>query len=450
MVSVVPLTEIYLLKNVFKGTLSSIIPFIEDYEKITINLPINNQKYDKNFKYNKDNWRRRKDLTANEAQKFIKNIWKPHEELNDIDKLKHKINSSLNKLCVDKFTILTKQILDELQTMKCMEIYDILCDLILEKIIIDKSYLKLYANLCHELKINKRFQKNIFSISQYKDTYFWSINSLKEHSQELDYQGAFLSEEDALNDALTKINFENQLLNKMQNKHYEFYSIINDLNKYEEENLEQYITLKNHIINFYSFMVYLHSNDIIHDYVIYKTLNQLLFDFNNDDSLDIFCEMYKILNKLFLIFPQYNKKYFKDNIEKIIHERNIRAKTLFDIEEIMGIVKEVKKVSHMHVNVNELSRDIKSFIEDFKECSDFNLFDDYNFKKYDNKTLWKNLITILIENDYGLIEVEAIVDVFKHHLGKFDKNVLTHFNISDIEIDYPHSKIIFEKINSIL
>jgi len=440
------LSEILSFKQFFTEKCSSISEFIDEYNALVLPNVINNKnQFRPNRNYNRYNrgvnnqWKNKKNLSTGDALKFSSTIWKKDETLKEIDIIRMNLNKELNKLCETQFNQNVKNILIELEKVKCKEVFNLIINLIIEKVQNDKNYLDLYSRLCYNLSNNYNWQYSIFTVENYKDLYFYSINSTDEDI-EPNMENLFGSREEALNDGLSKISFKRVLFERLNEEHKKLDDNIEKINGFDCENS---VIEKNKVINLYSFIGYLHSVQLLHDYIIYSVLLSLLQN-KKELSIEIFLEVYNIISKYFLLFPEYNKEYFKMKIKQLIDENHYSSKIIFKVEDIFGIKKilENKKDIILQKKSNCTS-EILSLLSDVEESGD-NVIDDYDLTEFTDEKICSTIIELLISGKCNL-------NIGKRVFYKLSKNinisnVLNSFleDIEEIEIDYPNSRKILE------
>jgi hypothetical protein len=362
----------------------STLNFLDFYKKLEIKQPIlnfNNNRKKLGFSTKKNDWKRKSKFSSKETIQFLKNTWKLSLSDNDEDYIRNKILKSLNKLNESKFTIITKELLEDIEKIEHFELMNILIECILNKIISDENFQSLYAKLCLELSINKKWQKNLISVIEKDDEFFYSYNYLK--NDNIDVFGPFESKDDAIKDGMNKNDFQKNLINKLQNK---FINIPTDLQKnYSNSNDEQNI-IKKQIFALMAFIFNLVTNGFIKEYVLYHCLCKL-FGMENDGvpfdeeieaaiktiNMMRSSKTYKMNSKNFNTYKEYVQKSLvskikslrmkflleecfnmkldniniKDNIE---NENNCIKSISKDKENIIALLSECKQNSSNEIN----------------------------------------------------------------------------------------------------
>jgi len=358
-----PLERIEVLSKKFSGLKEdSIRDFIEFYEKIVVKLPENN--------FTKKNtsvpsWRKKHKCNSRDMSKYLKNAWKPSVPANDEEKIKREIISHLNKLNEKKFTIITKEFIDSLEKAFYVDTYNLLIDELFKKFDSDKKYLRIYAKLIYELSVNKKWQKNMFSITSNEKDFYWTENNLSDLSETVDkseksYFGPFDSKIDALNDAVSKNNFETRFIKRLEIRFRQrdvyYYQIIND----SRSDFELYNFSKNKFINFLEIIFNLYNIQYIHEGIILHCLIQLLNSYEEtkyDESLEGFIHLYKLYkrNGSYSITHK-NHTYFNNLIQKLNEEHTICIRLKFFLSSLFDIeIGEISSAVIESMNITEVS-----------------------------------------------------------------------------------------------
>jgi len=450
------LNEILSFKQFFTEKSSSISEFIDEYNSLVLPSVINNKnQFRPNRNYNRYNggkhnrggnyqWKRKKNLSFGDAQKFNSTIWKKDNTVKEIDVFRMNINKELNKLCEAQFNQIITNIIQELEKVRCYEVYGILIDLILEKVQNDKNYLNLYARLCYKLSENTTWQHNIFSLENYRDLYFYSINSTEEEI-EPNMEKLFGSREEALQDGMNQISFKSSLMNRLKEEHNKLNERVIENGNMEYENS---VIDKNKLVNIYLFIAYLHSIEFLHDYILYSIQLSLL-EKSNELSIEIFLEMYDIVSKYFLLFPEYNKAFFKERIEKVISENKFSSKIVFKVEEVFRIknIEPVPKKEMVKETKSNCTTELLSLLSDVEESGE-EIIGDYDLSEFDGEKICSTIIELMISG-------QCNIDIGKKVFYKLSKdinvsNILNGFleDIEELEIDYPNSRKILEEFSN--
>jgi hypothetical protein len=433
----------------------STLDFLNFYNNLEVKHPtlnFNNNRKKLGFSSKKNDWKRKSKFTSKETIQFLKNTWKLSLSDNDEDNIRNKILKSLNKLNESKFTIITKELLEDIEKIEHFELINILIDCILEKIIFDENFQPLYAKLCLELSINKKWQKNLISVIEKDEEFYYSFNSL--NSNNIDVFGPFESKDDAIKDGMNKNDFQKNLINKLQNK---FINIPSELKKLysNQNNSDEINIMKKQIFALMGFIFYLVSNGFIKEYVLYHCLCKLLGMENTDAPFDEEIEaaiktinimrlskIYKINMKNFNTYKDYVQKTLVSKIKSIrikflleecfnmklnnvnLHENNEINKPVSnnkkDKENILSLLTECKQNTS-----NEINEILNNY---YDIISDKNLIFYYWFNNIIKGKLFDGwdifFLYIFNKNNHSFDEYWNIV-----------KNIIKDF--SEISLEYP-------------
>ena len=246
---------------------------------------------------------------------------------NDREKIQRVVIANLNKLNEKKFTIITKELLDSLETLMYFETYEILIKELINKVKIDKHYIKIYGRLVNELFINKRWQKRIITLTNTDEGIYWSVNKLDMAEEEREFIGPFDTEKDAYYDALKTYSFEREIIKKINSIFYnrdEFIANIED----NAENFDMYLMYKNNYLNFVEFIYYITNYRFLPEDILLHLLLQFLKKFENDNTtveLEAFCHLYTIYKNSNgnVKLSNQNHQYFENRIKKIINNNTV-------------------------------------------------------------------------------------------------------------------------------
>jgi hypothetical protein len=372
----------------------STLSFLDFYNKLEIKQPsinFNNNRKKSGFTNRKNDWKSKNKFSSKETIMFLKNTWKPKLADNDEDNIRNKVMKSLNKLNETKFTIITKELLEDMEKIEYIELLHILIESILEKIVFDEKFQLLYAKLCNELSVNKKWQKNLISIIEKDDDFFYSYNSLAKTDHEI--FGPFSSKEECAKDAMDKIDFQKTLVDKVQDK---FKNIPSELERMRNlENDEAKICIKKEIFSLVGFIFNLVSTGFIHEYVIYHCISKLLgmekIETPYDEEIEAAIKIINLMqsSKSFkMSVKNYNsyKEYVQNTL--VLKIRSIRMKFLleecFNIKlnnaNINGSIDDETDMNVKKSNNNSAKNDnenINSLISEFKQSFDENLINEY-------------------------------------------------------------------------
>lgn len=462
-----PLEQIEVLAKDFSDAKEdSISEFIEFYDQIVVKLPENN--FNKRG-HNTPSWRRKVKCSSRDISKYLRNSWKPSVPKNDAEKIRSDIIGNLNKLNEKKFTIITKEFIDCLEKAYYIDTYNILIEELFKKIDCDRKYLKIYAKLVYELCVNKKWQKNMFSITndEKKKDFFWTINSLSDQEEgaspdDKSYYGPFDSKEDALKDALGAHGFEQRIIRSMEDRFRDretyYFASINE----SRDNFDMYNFSKNKYLNFLEILFYMFNMQFLHEGVI---LNTLLVLFNSycdtsyDESLEGFIHLYKLYKKNgSYSISKKNHSFFNEKIKDLNERVKLPSRLkfflgfLFDInidtlieqnqKEVPKIVPETKVLDEDESSIME---NIQCLIEEYPthQCYDgckdtlSEIPDTYNDRLLENclqkvitsnssdVNMWIDLVKSMLENR------EKFKDVMSTSSAQLIENY------SDIKIDFP-------------
>ena len=108
-----PIERIHILSQKYIGLVSEeLSDFLKTYEQIEIKTPDPIYSNKKNYL-----WRKRCKFNSKDFEKYLKNKWTPNLPKNDREKIQRVVIANLNKLNEKKFTIITKELLDSLETL---------------------------------------------------------------------------------------------------------------------------------------------------------------------------------------------------------------------------------------------------------------------------------------------------------------------------------------------
>jgi hypothetical protein len=438
----------------------STLKFLDFYNKLEIKQPtlnFNNNRKKLGFSTKKNDWKRKSKFSSKETIQFLKNTWKLSLSENDEDNIRNKILKSLNKLNESKFTIITKELLEDIEKIEHFELMNILIDCIIEKIISDEKFQSLYAKLCLELSINKKWQKNLISVIEKDDEFYYSYNYLK--NDNIDVFGPFESKDDAIKDGMNKNDFQKNLINKLQNK---FINIPSDLQKYYS-NINENNNIKKQIFAIMAFIFNLVTNGFIKEYVLYHCLCKLLGMENNNTPFDEEIEAaIKTINmmrssKIYKINLK-NFNTYKDYVQNSLVSKIKSLRMKFLLEECFNM-----KLDNINLKENNddniikpISKDKENIIALLSECKQ-NSSNEINeiFNNYYDIISDKNLLFYYWFNDLIKGKLFDGWDLF--FLFIFNKQNLSfndYWNIvndiindfSEISIDYPEYMTNFIKI----
>ena len=201
-------------------------------------------------------------------------------------------------------------------------------------------------------------------------------------------------------------------------------------------------------MNIYLFIAYLHSIEFLHDYILYSIQLSLL-EKSNELSIEIFLEMYDIVSKYFLLFPEYNKAFFKERIEKVISENKFSSKIVFKVEEVFRIknIEPVPKKEMVKETKSNCTTELLSLLSDVEESGE-EIIGDYDLSEFDGEKICSTIIELMISG-------QCNIDIGKKVFYKLSKdinvsNILNGFleDIEELEIDYPNSRKILEEFSN--
>jgi hypothetical protein len=430
----------------------STLSFLDFYNKLEIKQPsinFNNNRKKTGFTNRKNDWKSKNKFSSKETIMFLKNTWKPKLSDNDEDNIRNKVMKSLNKLNENKFTIITKELLEDIEKIEYFKLLHILIESILEKIVFDEKFQLLYAKLCNELSVNKKWQKNLISIIEKDEEFFYSYNSLSKEEREI--FGPFNSKDECFNDGMEKIDFQKTLINKVQDK---FKNIPNELERMRTlDSNDEKICIKKEIFSLVGFIFNLVSIGFIHEYVIYHCISKLFgmerIETPYDEEIEAAIKIINLMqsSKSFkMSVKNYNsyKEYVQETL--VLKIRGVRMKFL--LEECFNIklnnvnVKEtIEEETEVKKSNNKDGENIVSLISEFKQSFDENLIDEYYNLITDKRQIFYMWFDDLIKGhlyenwDVFFNNIHLKLKLSFNSYLDIIKNIVKDF--PEISIDYP-------------
>lgn len=446
-----PLERILILSKKYEGEKINLINNFQDfYENLEVKPPINNN-FKKNYHKSGYGWRKKCRFKSKDLEKFMKNKYEKSVPQTDEERIRRMIISHLNKLNEAKFTIIVKEFIDDLEGVKFIELYDILCQEILNKVETDNYYVFLYAKLVKELIINKKWQKNTIKILQSDNGNYWTFNKILDEEEE--FVGPFDDEKECYEDALVQKSFELIFINFLHNN-------FKNRNNYLEqiENTKETFDLNHHHKQRYSNFLHLIYQTVNLKIMKEGILHHCLIQLVESNDVESFVILYGFIKNISM---QVRNKY-SALVERFMKVTTVNIKTKFKLQDLFGFEvnssnrfeKLMVDSSDSEVSDNvEGNRDVESLFNEYLNMSgeDEVLFE---LKKIEgNKDLVISMVEYLLncrsqdlDNYYELVRILfENKGGFKEEFGEiFVKNILKSY--SDYVMEYPNSRKIFAKV----
>ena len=464
-----PIERIHILSQKYIGLVSEeLSDFLKTYEQIEIKTPDPIYSNKKNYL-----WRKRCKFNSKDFEKYLKNKWTPNLPKNDREKIQRVVIANLNKLNEKKFTIITKELLDSLETLMYFETYEILIKELINKVKIDKHYIKIYGRLVNELFINKRWQKRIITLTNTDEGIYWSVNKLDMAEEEREFIGPFDTEKDAYYDALKTYSFEREIIKKINSIFYnrdEFIANIED----NAENFDMYLMYKNNYLNFVEFIYYITNYRFLPEDILLHLLLQFLKKFENDNTtveLEAFCHLYTIYKNSNgnVKLSNQNHQYFENRIKKIINNNTVDLKIKFVIQNLFKINADKIKTNR-YDTLLEIEESSENTNEEEKEAvENINcLINEYPMhrssdlvsemlgtinSKYDRNLIESIINELLLGSSSHFDEVLELLSLVNEKRDLKNVNdVINQYkdDIEEYELDYPNIKQNIEKVTNAL
>lgn len=284
-------------------------------------------------------WRKKKLLEKGE------NAWKPVLPDNDIERIQKTINGTLNKLTESNYAVIAKEFLSALLETRYSEVISVLCDSIFSKIVYDKGFHKLYANLCNDVAKDIRWQQNLVSIVNKEDGVYWALNILDKDNME--FRGPFKTQKDAQQNCIPYINFRRAILKKLQSEFDKRIEYIK-LSKEDEEVRFKY---RRSIFGNAEFICEMHrakivTNDVL-NYCFLRLLGMQTKTTPQPEEIEAFVSMWKYVKTIRHQFGEEYYQRFKKHVETEIFAIGWESRIRFMLEdhfrEDRDFVRETKK-----------------------------------------------------------------------------------------------------------
>jgi hypothetical protein len=380
-------------------------------------------------KYNKDGF-----------EKELKNSWVVEGPKNDNEKISMIIKSYMNKITEDNYKEISNQFINELLLISLNDkLFDIICYEILNKCLHDNKYRYLYINLASKIWLNKEIHLNMIHIEFKNDSYFWNSKN------NVAIYGPFNSQQNAVQDAFTKINFKKHFLNYIQKQYKE-----KDL---ELDNLsdDDFFLKKKKVL----MLVELISRIYLEKYINFDIINIIIIDLlhlNNNfkniveiefEALYILLKLIKDVKKTYsdlndnkLIFGE-----FIDIINKINKNSDLSKRSSFFIDNILEILN--KFIENINKKSNDKVNGYDKIVGNDSKKMFLNCLENENYKNLDNN--YKNLN--LEDKKYVFLKVlNSVIETKNKDLIHFlsiiqDKDIIEESikicinNMEDIMLD---------------
>ena len=447
-----PLERILILAKQYEGeTLNLLNNFQDFYENLEVKPPINNN-FKKNFNKNGYGWRRKCRFKSRDLEKFMKQKYEKNVPQTDDERIRRMIISHLNKLNESKFTIIVKEFIDDLEEVKFIELYDILCDEILNKVELDNHYVYLYAKLVHELIINKKWQKNIINVLKSENGIYWTYNRISEEEEE--FVGPFDDEKECYDDALNQKSFEHIFINFMQNKFVNRGTYLSEINKSKDT----YDVNHYHKQRYTNFLNFIYQN-VVHKILKEGILHHCLIQLLENNDIESFVILYSSIKNVSMSV----KNVYSGKVKKFMDMGEVNIKVKFKLQDLFGF------------EVNTNNRFEKLMVESTEsDVSEENTSDNREviglFNEYLNMEGEEDVLKVLgrIEGNEELVVnmIENLLTCRKQDLDSYFELVRILFelregfrgdfkvvflrdilkNYSDYVVEYPNARKIFERI----
>jgi hypothetical protein len=294
--------------------------FLVSYKNLqtTSNIPI----FNNSTKFNNKNKKMHKNRNNTQCI-FIrnKNAWVPNSS-NELDKkIKHSIISNLNKISSQNFDKISDILIQDLRKTENKDIFDVLCDELLNKNIYDKDYQDEYVKLCIK----------ICNESINSDDNIYNFNNKSYLKNDTKYIGPFNTYEEAVMYNNNNLYFKRILLNKLYDK------FIHRLNIYDEvinsNDVDIKYKKKREIFSILEFICKLFSKDVIEFDIIYLIHTSLLNINCSVDHININIEiLYNMWNILSNISVSSFNLIHVSNIFIILQDRFMYIDTIYRIK----------------------------------------------------------------------------------------------------------------------
>ena len=368
----------------------------------------------------------------------------------------------MNKITEDNYKEISTQFINELLLISSNDkLFDILCYEILNKCLHDNKYRYLYINLASKIWLNKDIHLNMIHIDFKNDSYFWNSKN------NVAIYGPFNSNQNALQDAFTKMNFKKHFLNYIQKQYKEKDLDLNNLSD------DDFFLKKKKVL----MLIELISIIYLEKYINFDIINIIIIDLlhlNNNfkNIVEIEFEALYILLKLIKdVKKTYSDLYdnklifgeFIDIINKINKNNDLSKRSSFFIDNILEIlnkfIENINKKGNDKANGNDKTNGNdkvngydKIVGNDYKKLF-LNCLENENYKNLDNNYKHLNLE----DKKYVFLKVlNSVIETKNKDLIHFlsmihDKDIIEESikicinNIEDIMLDVAnaHTNLIY-------
>lgn len=276
------------------------------------------------------------------------NAYTPTSPSDELSTAKKTIKGCLNKLTAKNFDSVTSTLMEYLRSNKHFEIVDILIEDIFTKALFDKNYQEMYARLCRILCDTKEWQLNLVTILEKGNRFYWKPNLYMSFStvEGIDNvaKGPFNMAKDAKINAFEAINFRKFLLRRLQTEFGNTHKKIFEMRALEDQKFddpdlkeEARFKMKRSIYGLFEFIISLHKNKIVHDYIVSQCMMNLsrakTTDVPYEEEIEAFCIFWQYVKTIRRQFTEENYQGFKRHFEEHLMQQTWSPRTKFMLQD---------------------------------------------------------------------------------------------------------------------